>query len=159
MTDTTCPSCDAPAPARAPRCARCGYPFVEDVGPALRRPRPSRRGLAAVAGGSALIAMGVAAVALIGGGQDDDAAAGGDSQPAHLEVLAEHPLNTPAAERLLTARYLAAPDDDQTDVRCAGREPRPAHSVRRCDILYPGGTIRTVVLITNANGSEVLSEP
>jgi hypothetical protein len=31
--------------------------------------------------------------------------------------------------------------------------------VRRCAILYPGGTTRTVVVITTASGSEVLSEP
>ena len=45
MTDTTCPSCDAPAPDRARACARCGYRFFEDGGPADRLPRPDRRAL------------------------------------------------------------------------------------------------------------------
>jgi hypothetical protein len=159
MTDTTCPSCDAPAPAGASRCARCGYEFYEDGGAALPRPRPSRRGWVAILAAAALVAIAVAGVAAIGGGDDEPAAAGGDAQDAHLEVLSRHPLTTPAAERLLTGRYLAIPDDDESDVHCARRVPRPAHSVRRCDILYPGGTIRTIVVITTANGSEVLSEP
>jgi hypothetical protein len=60
---------------------------------------------------------------------------------------------------VLGERYLSVPDDDETDVRCGRREPKPAHSVRRCEILYRGGIDRTVVVITNANGSEVLSRP
>jgi len=46
MTDTTCPSCDAPAPAGARSCARCGYRFVEDAGPPRRPPRPGPRQVA-----------------------------------------------------------------------------------------------------------------
>jgi len=156
--ETTCPSCDAPAPAGASRCARCGYRFLED-GTEKRRPQPSRRGLSAVLCAVALAAIAVAAAVLLGGDDGDEAAAVDAAQPVHLEVLSEHPLSTLAAERVLTQRYLSIPDDDQSDVRCSGREPRPAHSVRRCQILYPGGTNRTVVVITNANGSEVLSEP
>jgi hypothetical protein len=159
MTDTTCPSCDAPAAAGARRCARCGYEFLQDGGTARRRPRPSGRGVAAILAGGALVAIAVAAVAAIGGGDGEGAADAGEAQEAHLEVLSPHPLSTPAAERVLTQRYLSIPDDDETDVRCARREPRPAHSVRRCEILYPGGTTRTVVVITNASGAEVLSEP
>lgn len=138
---------------------RCGYPFVEDAGAPARLPRPSRRVVAAVLAGCALVAISVTVVALLGGAQDDDPAAAGGAEQAGLEVLSERPLTTLAAERLLIERYLAIPDDDESDVRCDGREPRPAHSVRRCHILYPGGTDRTVVVITNANGSEVLSEP
>jgi ribosomal protein L40E len=162
MTDTTCPSCDAPVPAGASRCGRCGYRFLEDGATRIRRPgRPSRRGVAAALASGALAAVAVTAVAVLGrGGDDGDEAAVVDAaQPVHLDVLSEHPLSTRAAERVLTQRYLSIPDDDETDVRCSGREPRPAHSVRRCHILYPGGTERTVVVITNANGSEVLSEP
>jgi hypothetical protein len=113
----------------------------------------------AILAGAALLAIAVAGVAAIGGGDGEDAAAGGEAQEAHLEVLSPHPMSTRAAERVLTGRYLSIPDDDETDVRCSGREARPAHSVRRCEILYPGGTTRTVVVITTANGSEVLSEP
>ena len=161
MTDTTCPSCDAPAPAGARACGRCGYRFLEDGATGIPRPgRPSRRGVAAALVCGALAAVAVTAVAVLGGGGDEQAAADGEGgQGARLEVLARHPLSTPAAERVLTRRYLSNPDDDETGVRCSGREPRPAHSVRRCHILYPGGTDRTVVVITNANGSEVLSEP
>jgi hypothetical protein len=114
---------------------------------------------AILAGGALLAIAGVAGVAAIGGGDGEEAAPGGDAQEAHLEVLSPHPMSTRAAERVLTGRYISIPDDDETDVRCSGREPRPAHSVRRCEILYPGGTTRTVVVITTANGSEVLSEP
>ena len=164
MTDTACPSCDAPAPAGARRCPRCGYEFLEDGGAGPGRPRPSGRGLAAVlAAGTLVAAGGVAGVALIGNGDGEKAAAGGGEpqQPQH-EVVSRHPLSKPAAERVLTRLYLSIPDDDVADVRCSRREPRPAHSVRRCHILYPGGTdhtIRTVVVITTANGAEVLSEP
>jgi ribosomal protein L40E len=162
MTDTTCPSCDAPAPPGASRCARCGYRFLED-GAAIRRPRPSGRGVVTALAACALAAAAVAGALIVGGGDDsDEAAAVAGPQPVHLDVLSRHPLSTRATERVLTERFLAVPDDDETDVRCSRREPRPAHSVRRCHILYPGGTdrtIRTVVVITTANGSEVLTEP
>ena len=118
--------------------------------------------MAAILAGAALVAIAVAGVAAIGGGDGDDAMAGDGPQPTHLDVLSEHPLSTRATERVLSERFLAVPDDDETDVRCSRREPRPAHSVRRCHILYVGGTdhtIRTVVVITTANGAEVLSEP
>ena len=114
--------------------------------------------MVAILAGGALIAIAVVGVAAIGGGGGEEAAAGSEAQ-AHLEVLSPHPMSTRAAERVLTERYLAMPDDDETDVHCSGREPRPAHSVRRCAIRYPGGTTRTVVVITTASGSEVLSEP
>jgi ribosomal protein L40E len=162
MTDTACPSCDAPAPPGASRCARCGYSFLEDGAP-IRRPRPSGRAWAAALCALALAAIVVSAAVLLGGGDEDDQAAAVDRpQPVHLDVLSRRPLSTPGAERALTERYLAIPDDDESDVSCGGREARPAHSVRRCHILYPGGTdhtIRTVVVITTANGSEVLSDP
>jgi hypothetical protein len=156
--ETTCPSCDAPAPARGRSCARCGYRFVEDVAAPARLPRPSRRVVAATLGGGALAAVTLTAVALRGAETEDPAAADAPRE-GQLEVISKRPLTTLAAERLLIERYLAVPDDDETDVRCDRREPRPAHSVRRCHILYPGGTERTVVVVTNANGSEVLSEP
>ena len=115
--------------------------------------------MAAGLAGAALVAVAVAGAAVVGGDGGGEPAEAGPAEPVHLEVLARHPLSTPAAERVLTRRYLSIPDDDETDVRCSRREPRPAHSVRRCEILYPGGTDRTVVVITNANGSEVLSKP
>ena len=163
MTDTTCPSCDAPAPPGACRCARCGYRFLEDGGTARRPPRPSGLGVVAALAACALAAVALAGALIARGGDDAGEVAAVDSpQPVHLDVLSPHPLSTLDTERALTQRYLAIPDDDESDVRCSRREPRPAHSVRRCHILYPGGTdhtIRTVVVITTANGSEVLSEP
>ena len=106
----------------------------------------------------------VGGVLIFAGSGDDagEAAAVAGPEPARLDVLSRHPMSRRATERVLTELFLAVPDDDEADVRCSRREPRPAHSVRRCHILYPGGTdhtIRTVVVITTANGAEVLSEP
>jgi hypothetical protein len=96
---------------------------------------------------------------VIGGGGDEEATAEDGPPRPRTEVLSRHPLSTRGAERVLTELYLSNPDDDESDVRCSAREPRPAHSIRRCEILYPGGTDRTVVVVTGGNGSEVLSEP
>ena len=60
---------------------------------------------------------------------------------------------------LLEARYLPIPDDDEADVTCSGRIPKPAHSVRRCQVRYPGGVERRIVILTNGRGQEVLSKP
>jgi hypothetical protein len=160
MTDTTCPSCDAPAPAGARSCTRCGYRFLE-AGPGQRaRPpeRPSLRSLALY--GGALAAAAVAAVLAVGalGGGDGDVAR--SSEPhAHLDVISEHPISTPAAERLLKRRYFGSRNDESASVRCSGRVPKPAHSVRLCIVHYPGGIERRVVLLTSANGAEVISKP
>jgi hypothetical protein len=159
MTDTTCPNCDAPAPARARRCAHCGYSFVEGGGP-TERPGVPRPGWKAAVTAIAVLVLGLLAVLLTGGGSGDDDFAPGRATPrAHLEVLSEHPLARHDAELLLERRYFSVPDDDESDVRCSRREPRPAHSVRRCHVVYPGGTERTIVVLTNASGAEVLSEP
>ena len=92
MTDTTCPSCDAPAPARARACARCGYRFFEDGGPADHLPRPDRTALTLGAAATALvIAVIAAAVLLTGGGGGDDTAAVATAAPPHLTVLSQHP--------------------------------------------------------------------
>jgi ribosomal protein L40E len=157
MTDTTCPNCDAPAPVQARSCARCGYRFLEDSG-SVRRPRPGRRTV--VFGAAALVVVGGATVLAVAGasGGNEDAAAG-NAPPAHLEVLSEHPLATRAAERLLEERFITIRDDDTAAVRCSERVPKPAHSVRRCIVRYPGGIERRVVLLTNASGAEVLSKP
>jgi ribosomal protein L40E len=156
MTDTTCPSCDAPAPAGARSCARCGYRFLEAArGP---RERPSLRPVALYAG--ALAVAGAAAVLAVGtlGGGDGDLARSGEPR-SHLAILAEHPVATPAAERLLKRRYIGTRNDESASVRCSGRVAKPAHSVRRCIVHYPGGIERRVVLLTSASGAEVLTEP
>jgi hypothetical protein len=55
--------------------------------------------------------------------------------------------------------YVPLRDDDTAAVSCSGREAKPAHSVRRCEVRYPNGTERRVVVLTNARGNEVLSKP
>jgi hypothetical protein len=154
MSETSCPSCDTPAAPAARSCARCGYSFVEDGGrawPERARTLPARP-LASVAG---LAALAVAGAALLGGGGDPVDA---DASP-HLQVVSDHPLSTGAAERLLEDRYTPLRDDDTAAVSCSGREAKPAHSVRRCEVRYASGVERRVVLITNARGAEVLSKP
>jgi hypothetical protein len=155
MSETSCPSCDAPAAPAARSCARCGYSFVEDAG--RRAVEWPTRQLLAGAGVAALV---VAAVALIGGGGGNSVdAVDGDGGSPHLEIVAEHPLSTRAAERLLESRYAPQRDGNSAIVTCAGREAKPAHSVRRCEVRYSTGAERRVVLITNARGAEVLSKP
>ena len=157
MTDTTCPSCDAPAPAGARRCSGCGYRFVED-GPGLRE-RPSLK--PAAFGGSALAALAVGVVlaaSAVSTGDDDNSARSGPPQ-RHLDVLAEHPLGGRAAERLLAQLYIGPRDAGSASVDCTRRVAKPAHSVRRCIVRDAGGRERRVVLITTANGAEVISNP
>ena len=158
MSDTVCPSCNTPASPGARVCGRCGYRFVE--GGPERVPRPGvGRALAAVAGVAVAV---VAAVLIFGGGGDEPA--GGASvdaleAPRRLEVLSERPLANRDAELLLEERFTALlRDDDSAAVRCSRREARPAHSLRRCSVRYPSGMERTIVLLTNASGTEVLSE-
>jgi hypothetical protein len=160
MTETTCPSCDAPAPARARACARCGYLFYEDGGPVDHLPRPGRTALTLGAAATAIgIAVIAAAILLTGGGGSDDTAGAAAAPVPHLTVLSKDPLSRRAAERLLEERYLPVPDDDEADVTCSGRIPKPAHSVRRCTVHYPGGSERRIAVLTNALGVEVLSKP
>ena len=110
-------------------------------------------------GVAALVAMSVAGAALVGGDEDDSTAASDAARRAQLDVLSAHPLATGAAERLLKQRYIGARNDESASVRCSSRVPKPAHSVRRCVVHYPGGVERMVVLLTSANGAEVLTEP
>ena len=156
MTDTTCPSCDAPAAAGARSCARCGYRFLE-AGPGAPE-RPSLRPVALY--GGALAAAGVAAVLALSalGGGDGEVARSSEPLP-QLDVISEHPISTSRAERLLKQRYIGTRNDESASVHCSGRVPRPAHSVRRCLVHYPGGIERRVVLLTTANGTEVISKP
>jgi hypothetical protein len=160
MTDTTCPSCDAPAPARARACARCGYRFFEDGGPADHLPRPDRTALTLGAAATVLAVAAIAvAVLLTGGGGGDDTADVAAAATTHLTILSKDPLSRRALERLLEERYLPVPDDDEADVTCSRRIPEPAHSVRRCRVHYPGGAERRIGVLTNARGAEVLSRP
>ena len=96
---------------------------------------------------------------------------GGDPRPADVEasrpaapprmlteLLADHPLSAREAERRLEARFTSERDDDSAAARCSGREPRPAHAVRHCQIRYPNGVRRGVVVLLDARGRERLSE-
>jgi hypothetical protein len=158
MTDTTCPSCDAPAPARTRACARCGYRFFEDGGPANHLPRPDRTALTLAAAAVALVIVVVAAAILFSGGGASDHTA--IATPAsHLTILSPKPLSRRPLERVLEERYLPVPDDDEADVTCSVRIPKPAHSVRRCRVHYPGGTERRIAVLTNAVGAEILTKP
>lgn len=157
MTDPTCPNCNAPASPGARACGRCGYEFLEGG-----RGHDSHPGvLWALAGAVAAIGAVILAVLLIGGGGGDGRApvATGIDTTRRLEVLSDKPLATRAAERRLEARFGATRDDASAAVRCSGREPKPAHSLRRCSVRYPSGIERIVVLLTNARGNEVISEP
>ena len=156
--ETTCPNCDAPAPARARACARCGYRFYEDGGAADHLPRPDRTALTVGAAAAVLVVGVVAAAILLTGGGGGDGTAAADAT-IHLTVLSQEPLERRALERVLEDRYLPIPDDDEADVTCSARIPEPAHSVRRCRVHYPGGAERRIVVLTNARGAEVLSKP
>jgi hypothetical protein len=158
MTDTTCPRCDAPAPPGARGCARCGYSFLEDAGPGRRAPRPSTRQAVVGVGATAVVAVAVAGVALLTG-RGEGGAVASDSSGTQLDRLASHPISTPAAERLLERRYFGTRNDESASVSCSGRIAAPAHSVRRCLVHYPSGIERRVVLVTTANGQEVITEP
>ena len=157
MSGTSCPNCDAPAPAGARRCGRCGYDFLE-TGEETRRRVP--RGALGVIAALVLLAA-TAAILLARGGAEGQPSTdrAGLSTFRRLEVLSDRPLATRAAERRLEARFTAMRDDDSAAVRCSEREPKPAHSLRRCRVRYPSGIERVVVLLTNARGAEVISEP
>ena len=157
MTDTACPSCDAPVTARARACPQCGYRFFEDGGPAEHLPRPDRATLAAGLAVAVLV-VAIIAVVTVSGRDGSDQIASADTS-SHLTVLSQHPLSRRPLERVLEDRYLPVPDDDEADVTCSGRIPKPAHSVRRCRVHYPGGSERRIAVITSANGAEILTKP
>jgi hypothetical protein len=98
------------------------------------------------------------AVRIVESGDDGVVASSGEAQ-RHLPILSPHPLPKGAAEQLLERRYFGTRTDESASVSCSGRIPKPAHSVRRCIVHYPAGIERRVVLLTNANGAEVLSKP
>jgi hypothetical protein len=148
----SCPNCDAPAPPGARVCGTCGYRFLEDR-------RPGRALLA----GAAVAALVAAAVIVLPGGDDASPAdvergRAPDSPRVPTELLSGHPLSAQEAERRLEARFTSPRDDDSAAVRCAGREPRPAHAIRHCRVRYPNGTQRKVVVLLDARGRELLSE-
>jgi hypothetical protein len=83
----------------------------------------------------------------------------GHLTPTDVDVLAGRPLSARAAERRLEARFTSLRDDDSASASCSALEPRPTDALRRCRLRYPGGTVRTVVLLTNPRGQQLLVEP
>jgi zinc-ribbon domain len=148
----SCPNCDAPASPGARVCASCGYRFLED-----RRPG---RALLVAAAVAALVAAAVIVIPGADDAQPTDVEQGRapDSPRVPTELLSEHPLSAREAERRLEARFTSPRDDDSAAVRCAGREPRPAHAIRYCQVRYPNGSQRRVVVLLDARGRELLSE-
>jgi hypothetical protein len=169
----SCPDCGARASARSRACAECGYRFVEDSPrggrPRLRSATPAgaddaeRRRIATLAGAAgALVAAAVAALLVTLGGADADDA-GQDPPSAEErrrgpEVLARNPLSARAAERRLEERYGSAGDDDTASASCDALQPRPAHAIRWCRIRYAHGGERTVIVLSNPQGHELLVE-
>jgi hypothetical protein len=151
----SCPDCGARAAAHARACAGCGFRFLEDR-PRGRAPaRPPTHGLV-LAAGLAVVAIAAAVLLLKGGDQAEPGAAAAHSGP---EVLSAHPLSNRAAERRLEERFTSSLDDDTAGAHCGPLEPRPAHAIRHCRIVYPGGTERDVVVLTNPEGHELLVDP
>jgi hypothetical protein len=74
------------------------------------------------------------------------------------EVLARHPLSGRAVERRLEERFVPPHDDDRPTARCSALQPRPAHAIRWCRIHYAGGSERTVIVLSNPQGYELLVE-
>jgi len=113
---------------------------------------------------AAIAAVGLTAlVAAQGAREAGDASLDRKSAPGaerpRPPVLSSHPLSARAAERRLEARFTSPRDDDSAGARCSALRPRPAHAIRRCRIRYPGGTERTVIVLTNPQGHELLIEP
>lgn len=157
----SCPACGARAPARSRTCAACGYPFVEDA-PRAARPRRRFATLALAAGALAAAAATALLVSLGGADADDDGqgrrGAAADERRTGPEVLARNPLSARAAERRLEERFASAGDDDTASARCSALQPRPAHAIRWCRIRYAHGGERTVIVLSNPRGHELLVE-
>jgi hypothetical protein len=147
-----CPSCGARVAARAEACAQCGCRFLEDRS---RRPRVRPGALVAVV---AIALAGGAAILVAGGGEEagDPGAETAADVLAGQDELAPHPLSTDAVEELLEARFIGVRADESSAVVCSPLQPRPAHAIRHCRILYPGGGERRVVVLTNPKGRELL---
>jgi hypothetical protein len=74
------------------------------------------------------------------------------------EVLSRRPLSARAAEQRLEERFVSARDDDTASARCSALQPRPAHAIRWCRIRYARGGERTVIVLSNPQGHELLVE-
>ena len=136
-------------------CAECGYRFVQSSPPVARR-----GGRAAGLAAGSVAALGLAAFLLAGRGDEAEPGvrAATARAPSGPEVLADRLLSGPAVERRLEERFSSAGDDDSASARCSPLEPRPAHAIRWCEIRYPSGSERTVIVLSNPGGRELLIE-
>jgi hypothetical protein len=151
----SCPNCGARATGRARACADCGYRFLEDPGRAPHS-RPQWRGIRDVALMTAgVAALGIGALVVVREVGGDARGTAGDRE-AGPDVLSEHPVSGRAVERLLEERFTSFRDDDSASASCSRLEPRPAHAIRWCSIRYPGGTERTVIVMTHQGRELVL---
>lgn len=164
----SCPNCGAGAPAPAKACPHCGYRFLADSLPgphtrgAMRANRRRVRTVVWTAGAVAVVGAVASLVTRDPEGATDagvDPISTADRTPSSVDVLASHPLSARAAERRLEARFTSLRDGDSASARCSALEPRPTDALRRCRIRYPGGTVRTVILLTNPRGQQLLVEP
>jgi hypothetical protein len=89
-------------------------------------------------------------------GQDPPDAA--EERRGGPEVLSRRPLSGRAAEARLEERFGSAGDDDTAAARCSALQPRPAHAIRWCRIRYAHGGERTVIVLSNPKGYELLVE-
>jgi hypothetical protein len=115
----------------------------------------------AAAAVAAVAALGIAVLEPSGEEGEDGRDAGSvasERRPAGPELLADRLLPGPAVERRLEERFNSAGDDDSASARCAPLEPRPAHAIRWCEIRYPSGSERTVIVLSNPRGQELLIE-
>jgi hypothetical protein len=130
----TCPRCGAACPARAARCRRCGFAFLE-AGERHRLPRRTRRVGGRTAGALALVA--VAAVATIVWVADEDA-----PPPAAISA--------PEAERRLELRFGRASDDETAAVRCPHRIAPESRT--RCELRYRNTAPRAILVRVSPRG-------
>jgi hypothetical protein len=155
----SCPRCGKRATARSRSCAECGYKFVED---SPRAGGPRRRSAAlSLAAGALVAAAGVLLVAPGGGDAgdaDQERPIAAEERRNRPELLARNPLSTREAERRLEERYGSASDDDTASARCSALQPRPAHAIRWCRIRYANGGERTVIVLSDPHGYELLLE-
>jgi hypothetical protein len=149
-------------------CAACGYRFLEESLPAPRIsgaiPANCRRLCVLVWTVGAVAVVGSVAVLASRDAQEAsdarlDPLGTAHQTPTSPDVLAGRPLSARAAERRLEARFTSLRDDDSASASCSALEPRPTDALRRCRIRYPGGTVRSVVLLTNPRGQQLLVEP
>jgi hypothetical protein len=120
-----------------------------------------RRRFATLSLAAGVLAAAAALMVALGGGEADDAGAerrgaAADRVRTGPEVLSRSPLSARAAERRLEARFVSPRDDDTASASCSALEPRPAHAIRWCRIRYAHGGERTVIVLSNPQGYELL---